>query len=57
MAELKTARIETVEGGYIVDLDFAWRDRPESEVQPAGRRLVVTTLTEALILMESHLLD
>jgi len=53
--EKKEVNIEEMEGGYLVRLDFVWRDRADGEKIPRDRRVLARTLDEALSLASEHL--
>ena len=48
MAEKKQIRIREVENGFIVDLDYRYKERPEGEVPPDDVEFVTTSLELAL---------
>ncbi len=48
MAERKDVRIREAEGGWIVDLDYRYKERPKGEVAPDDLEFVTTSLEHAL---------
>ncbi len=48
MKENRDVRIEELDNGYIVRLDWEWQERPKDEVGPVDRKLIFLSLDEAL---------
>ncbi len=55
MSERKEVRIDEVEGGYIVNLEYAWKERPKDEKVPEDRRIITSSLNKALAIAKKHL--
>lgn len=55
MSERREITIKEVEGGYIIDRDWAWRDRGKGAVEPQDRRSITANLETALELAEMFL--
>ncbi len=57
MAERKDVRIREAEGGWIVDLDYRYKERSEGEAVPEDREFVTSNLDDALIRVAQFLQD